>query len=488
MSLPVLVADLAARGIELWTEEGQLRYRGPAGALTEADKGVLRSRKGELIAYLAARAAAPAPMSPPPPEGALVASPNQRVWWSLVHGLPQQLRMERVPFVLPLANASVEAAEVAIRALVARHAVLRMRLSPGADGPIPTLNPADALTVRVETVDDPAALPARAMAFVMEPHPVDGPWLTRAMVLRAPQGPTCIVLCFHHIMFDGTSLGLIAAELKRSLSGLDVAAEGAPFTAYAAWERAWFDSGAAEPLTTYWRDWLARIPPLTAPGGGDLTWAPGARVDHPLDLPADLGARIRAKAAEARATPFAVILAVFAAALARWSGQGHFPIRCIGDLRTTQALARTVGLLICADALEVEAPPGGDVLDLVRRMAAEYESAVSLRLPTHPAGTGAGSSEFHERIGATVNYAPADALRTAAPKPGETEAAREAPWPPAPNRAQRLEWPAPLASIYLRLGETSDGLVGRLEFNEAVVTDAEQAELVRILMDAFAAL
>jgi hypothetical protein len=289
-------------------------------------------------------------------------------------------------------------------------------------------------------------------------------------------------------MFDGSSLGLIADELKRDLSGQGVVAEGAPFTTYAAWERAWFDSGAAEPLIAWWRDWLARTPPLTAPGGGDLAWLPGARVDHPLALPQDLAARIAAKAAEAGATPFAVILAVFAAALARWSGQTRFPIRSIGDLRTTQDLARTIGLLICADAMAVEAPPGGDFSELVRRMAAEYESAVSLRLPTHPAGTGAGSAEFHERIGATVNYAPADPARSTELRPGETEAAREAPWPAAPNRAQRLEWPAPLASIYLRLGETRDGLIGRLEFNEAVVTDEEQAALVRLVTETFAAL
>jgi hypothetical protein len=482
VSLAELIADLAGRGVDLWADAGQLRFRGPSGALTDTDKDALRSRKAELIAYLAARAAAPRPFSPPPP-GALVASPNQRVWWDLVYGLPAQLRMERVPFVLPLASASVEAAEAAARALVARHAVLRMHFTAGPDGPIPAINDAADFAVRTETVDDPAALPGRALAFAMEPHPVDGPWLTRAAVLSAPGGPTCIVLCFHHIMFDGTSLGLVADELKRDLSGQTVTAEGAPFTAYAAWERAWFDSGAAEPLIGWWRDWLACIPALTTPGGGSLDWLPGARVDHPLALPADIGAKIAAKAVETRSTPFAVILAVFAAALAEWSGQERFPIRSIGDLRTSQDLARTVGLLICADPMEVVAPPGGDFGELVRRMAAEYDSAVSLRLPTHPAGTGVGSSEFHERIGATVNYAPAP------PRPQYAgDAAREAPWPAAPNRAQRLDWPAPLASIYLRMGETKDGLLGRLEFNEAVATDAEQADLVRIIERIFAAL
>lgn len=488
MSLAWIVASLAERGIELWTEGGALRYRGPSGALTEGDKDALRSRKADLVAYLEARAAAPRPLQPPPEPGTLVPSPNQQVWWTLVHGLPAQLRMEKVPFVLPLVSATAEEAEAAVRALVARHDVLRSRFSAGAAGPIVQLNAPEDLAVHVEPAAGPEALPALLAAFVARPLPADGPWLTRAGVFDVPDGPTVIALVFHHMIFDGTSLGLIAEDLKRSLSGKTLDREGVQFTDYAAWERDWFASGAAKPLTDYWADWIARTPRLTSPGGTGLAWVPGARVDHPLALPPTLGAAIAAAAARAKATPFVVILAAFAQALAAWSGQERFSLRCIGDLRATQGLARTVGLLICADALEAEVPRGGDFTDLVRRIATEYESAVALRLPTHPAGTGAGYTEFHEQIAATINYVPAGVLRSTAPREGETEAAREAPWPAPPNRSQRLEWPVNLPSIFLRLWEAEDGLAGRLEFNEAALTAEEQTAMVEAMMAAFAAI
>ncbi|HTI66907.1 MAG TPA: condensation domain-containing protein [Caulobacteraceae bacterium] len=486
MSVAWLLASLTGRGIELRVEAGELRYRGPPGALTDEDKTALRARKAELVAYLDARAAAPRPMDPPPTPGILVASATQRVWWTLVRGLPEQLRMERVPFVLPLVNATPDQAEAAIRALVARHHTLRTRFAATADGPVPRLNDAGDLAVTVEAVQDAGRLTPRLMAFVGEPLPVDGGWLVRAGVFPVAGGPTVIALVFHHIVFDGTSLGLIAEDLKRSLSGLALDDASVQFVDYAAWERGWFDSGAARPLTDYWRDWLARTPRLAAPGGGDLRWRPGARIDHPLNLPADLSGRIAATAAALKTTPFIVILSVFAAALAAWSGQERFALRAIGDLRATQALARTVGLLICADALEAEVPAGGDFAALAARMAAEYDGAVALRLPTHPAATGAGYTEFHEEIGATINYVPAWAMRSVEPREGETEAAREAPQPGPVNQPQRLDWPVHLPTIFLRLWEAEGGLTGRLECNEALLSDEEQAGLAEEILAAFA--
>lgn len=482
MGIAALLADLAERGVFLRLDQGELRYRGPAGALGDADRSALRERRAELVAYLAARAAIPRPMDPPPPHGPAQASLTQQVWWRLVRGQPEQLRMERIPFVLPLVSASPAQAEAAVRAVIARHDVLRARLSPAEDAPAVRLNPPEALVVTVAPVEAVEALPERIGAFMAPPLPVDGDWLTRAGVFHVEGGPTVIALVFHHIVFDGTSLGLLAEDLKRSLSGQPLDDGSVQFLDYAAWERRWFDGGAAAPLVAYWRDWIARVPRLAAPGGGDLAWRPGARVDHPLSLPPGLAGDLAEAARRLGTTPFILILSAFAAALAAWSGTERFPLRSIGDLRASQALARTVGLLICADALEMHVPAGGDFPALVRRAAAEYESASTMRLPTHPAGTGAGYEEFHEQIGATINYVPAWAMRQIAPREGETEAAREAPWPAPPNRAQRLPWTVPLPSIFLRLWEAEDGLTGRLEFNEAALSPDGQAGLVQALL------
>ena len=100
-----------------------------------------------------------------------------------------------------------------------------------------------------------------------------------------------------------------------------------------------------------------------------------------------------------------------------------------------------------------------------------------MRLPSHPDGTGAGFGEFHEKIAATVNYIPAGAVRIETRGPPLT-------LPMPPNRAQTLPWPVPLASIFLRLWTGPDGLEGRLEFNEALITEDEQTALVAAFLAA----
>lgn len=47
-----LLSTLRASGIELWADDGRLRYRAPAGVMTDVLMDQLRARKGELLSLL----------------------------------------------------------------------------------------------------------------------------------------------------------------------------------------------------------------------------------------------------------------------------------------------------------------------------------------------------------------------------------------------------------------------------------------------------
>jgi hypothetical protein len=477
MTVPSLLAGLSARGIELHLQGDGLGYRGPAGALTEDDRAALRTRKTELVAYLRARAAAATPVVVPSADQPLVASLTQQVWWRLVRPSPIQLRMEKLLLALPFA-ARAERGVEALQGLVARHGALRTRLTDTGGVPSVSLNRTEDFAVEMAQAEDEAGARAMAAAFFAPPLPVDGEWLCRGAVYG--YGDSClVVLVCHHIVFDGTSMAIAAGELNDRVFGFEPEGEAVQFTDYARWEKDWFASGSGGTLAAYWRDWLAAIPPLRSPSGADLRWKPGARVDQPLDLASDVSQRLDEAAARLKTTPFVVILAAFATALSRWSGQAHFPLRSVGDLRASQALAGTIGLMLCADALEIDT--AGEPEVLVRAIAAEYRSATAMRLPSHPPGTGAGYEEFHERIGATVNYIPAGAARIDTRGPPIV-------MPNPVNKAQTLPWPVPLPSIFLRLWDVGAQLAGRLEFNEAVLSPEEQAGLVGAFEKALAEL
>lgn len=49
-----LVGELRGVGVQLWSEEGELRFRAPAGVLTEGHRSALRRHKSEVLAQLAA--------------------------------------------------------------------------------------------------------------------------------------------------------------------------------------------------------------------------------------------------------------------------------------------------------------------------------------------------------------------------------------------------------------------------------------------------
>ncbi|MGW3812159.1 TubC N-terminal docking domain-related protein, partial [Micromonospora sp. NPDC005113] len=60
-----LVAELAQFGVQLWEEDGQLRFRAPTGALTEQRRAALRQHKEQVLAVLRDAAA---PTAVPHPE------------------------------------------------------------------------------------------------------------------------------------------------------------------------------------------------------------------------------------------------------------------------------------------------------------------------------------------------------------------------------------------------------------------------------------
>src|SRR6185437_4712289 len=65
--------ELAAAGVRLWEEDGQIRYRAPRGALTARRLAALRAQKGAVLARL--READALPQVEPDPDGRLLPFP-----------------------------------------------------------------------------------------------------------------------------------------------------------------------------------------------------------------------------------------------------------------------------------------------------------------------------------------------------------------------------------------------------------------------------
>lgn len=64
MTEAAIISELEVLGVRLWVENAQLRYRGPAGALTDRHRDLLRAHKSGLIEWLSARDQAPVVADP----------------------------------------------------------------------------------------------------------------------------------------------------------------------------------------------------------------------------------------------------------------------------------------------------------------------------------------------------------------------------------------------------------------------------------------
>ncbi|MGP8443050.1 amino acid adenylation domain-containing protein [Burkholderia vietnamiensis] len=273
------------------------------------------------------------------------------------------------------------ALRLACDALIARHEALRTTFDETQDGVAQTIH----APLRCPWRDtDLEALPAaqrRAQAERIvtadeaEPFDLGTPPLVRVHLIRFDATHHWLALTVHHIVSDGWSSDVLLFELaafyRAYASGEAVSLAPLPiqYADYALWQRRWLDAGERERQLAFWR---ARLDPqrgvLTLPGAAARPARRSARgARHGFSLDARLGARLRAFAADAGATPFAVLLAALDALLARATGDARI---CIGVPAANRERAETAGLIgffVNTLAIDVDVPAHGDFASLVAR-------------------------------------------------------------------------------------------------------------------------
>ncbi|WP_163867071.1 non-ribosomal peptide synthetase, partial [Myxococcus eversor] len=277
----------------------------------------------------------PPPVRPVPRTGVLPLSfAQQRLWLidqlqpgSPAYNIPTALRLE--------GTLELSALQRAFEALVLRHEALRTTFQAEGDEPWQVIHPA---AIQPMQVVDLSALPAeqreaRARRLATEDalRPFDlaaGP-LLRATVLRLAPAEHVLLLCMHHGISDGWSMGVLVRELaalyEAFLHGQPSPLPQLPvqYADYAVWQRSWLQGETLHAQLGWWKQLLAGAPhalelPTDKPRPAALSNL-GASV--PVALPSGLSEAVEALAKREDATPFMVLLAAFQALLQRYSGQ-----------------------------------------------------------------------------------------------------------------------------------------------------------------------
>ncbi|MDZ5443045.1 condensation domain-containing protein [Micromonospora sp. 4G57] len=312
-----------------------------------------------------------APLSPAAPGTLAVASSAQVRLWALDQLGDDVVRHNTTAAVELRGHLDEAALRRALDDVVARHELLRTTFRDGGGEPEPVVHPhLDPWVEPLDLTDLPAAKQARALRRAVTGHAAHrydlaaGP-LLRARLVRLPEGRHQLLLGMHHIVCDNTSWSVLLADLAARYAYHVTGAGGelpplpAQFADYARHQRDWLASPAVEPHLAYWRDRLRDAPPLLELPTDHAR--PQERSDvagyQSQGLPAGLGAAVRELARAEGVTPFAVLLAGFAALLHRESGQTDLVLGVPTAGRDRAELAPLVGCF--ADLLPLRVDVAG---------------------------------------------------------------------------------------------------------------------------------
>ncbi|KVN88988.1 non-ribosomal peptide synthetase [Burkholderia ubonensis] len=458
--------DLERNGIAIWAERGQLRYKGPASALTAAVIERMRDARNELLDLLQNR------------RDVALGSARRRFWilnrmhpGSDAHVMPAAIRLTGT-----VKNTEIQAA---LTKIVHRHEALRT-VFPEVDGePRARIVPAAPIELPVHVlsgIPEEARdndLEQRLHAWVRQPFDIlNGPIYRFALLQYAP-GDCVLLLSFHHIAVDGGSLSVLAADFFGFLSQT---ADDSPAPGYAAVIRrrdAELTPERVESLLAYWRQRLAGVPPLTLPADqprpSHRSFAGNAC--HIVFGPARTAA-LRRLAMERETTLFSLLLAILAVMLHRYSGQDEFAIGSpIAERSTTDELV-TVGPLLNTLAFRVRLSGGRSfsrfledvhawVMNDLDHRALPFEKLVERLAPDRDPA----ANPFYN---VSLN------VQTAAPSVGNH----------GRLRSRMLELPTHAArnDLHLDLVDGVDGLQGKLEFATDVFDPRTVSAMVRHLL------
>ncbi|MFF2079254.1 amino acid adenylation domain-containing protein [Kitasatospora sp. NPDC058162] len=293
------------------------------------------------------------------PERVVPISPQQRRLW-LLHSLHPRLPLYNGPVAHEIrGELDVPALEQSIRALISRHAALRTGFSVVDDQPVQVV--VDRLEFSLPVHDlrgDPDSLRARVREAAAAPFDLERPGVFDFRLFRSADTEWTLLLNLHHIITDGWSNGVIAAEIGRGYAealagrppGAEEAAQGeaGDYAAYGAALAERLAGGLAERQLAYWAEHLAGAPdllrlPLDRPRPARQRFR-GELLDFTLD--ADLVELVRRTAARHRTTDYVVLLAAFALLMHIYSGERDVVVGAPVTNRDDSALDETVGFFV----------------------------------------------------------------------------------------------------------------------------------------------
>ena len=283
MTADRLLEELRRRGVELWIDEGRLRYRATRDPLTPELLAAMREGREALLARLQAFLPGPAAIAdgasatataPAGDDEAFPLSAGQQGIWFLCQAAPDSPAYNIAVAVRIVSPLDREALRAALLALLRRHPSLRTVFERAGDQPVQRVRPEPALALEVRDAAGWTEAEVSAALHGESQRPFDlerGP-LLRGLLLATARDHV-LLLTLHHLVHDGWSLWILLDELRElyaaALEGRAPAlpGPGAGYRQFVTAEAGLAAEPAAARARAFWQEHLAApLPLLDLPG------------------------------------------------------------------------------------------------------------------------------------------------------------------------------------------------------------------------------
>ncbi len=386
-----LLSHFHSKGVRFWSEQGQLRYRAPKGALTPEDLDALRAARNGLVALL--QTGIPRALPSAQRAAELLAklerfplSFSQLAHWNLYKlGERPSFRQLACAFRLQ-GHLKVDVLCRTIAETIQRHEALRIRivchegtLTQELRKPGPyELQVLDLSKRPVELRE--AQLQRALETLIIDPIDVarDPLWEIR-LVLIGPDEHV-LAVAMDHLIGDGISLNILLSDLfgayTRMLHGLPAFPEpaGLQFSDYVLWQRnlmrSWDTKHGA-----YWHERFAGRPRTRFPGDPTADKDAVGWATVPLRIGKALKAELIETSRLRRTTPAMCVFSAYIAAVARWCDESDVGVQYESGGRGNSQLQSTIGYLAYPLFLRIELRESDSFIDLMQQVMQEYCAA-----------------------------------------------------------------------------------------------------------------
>jgi amino acid adenylation domain-containing protein/non-ribosomal peptide synthase protein (TIGR01720 family) len=271
--------------------------------------------------------------------------------------------------------------EAALTAVQEDHDILRMRITGPADDPrIEFAPPAPFRLDRMDLRETPAELAEVLAAYSRAPFTPGQP-LIQGRFIQHGDGRATLVLKLHHIITDWWSFDILHADFGQAYWAIRTGDSPRPrrpqiqYADFASWQRELEAAGVFEARLSFWRRYLADMPPPITIGGerGTRGPVPGPGIAHvPVEIDRPTEAAIRAFAREQGITVYSTLMTAFAVLAHRLSGQQDLVIGTPVANRSAHGLDRVIGYVMNAVPTRWGIGSHDSFASLARRFAADF--------------------------------------------------------------------------------------------------------------------